>query len=90
MASLGCFENTDFTWLEFSDNLKSKGSKREDINNIDSLLERGDIYVWESLFHFRGQENKVNQVQFSCFCRTTLSETWFTQFPKFQNVIVEA
>ena len=35
----------------------------------------------EWLFHFHGQENWVNQVQFSSFCITTLSETWFTQFP---------
>ena len=70
MASLGCFENTDFTWLESSDNLESKG---EEINNIDSLLEGRD--------KFHGQENWVNQVQLSSFCITTLSETWFTQFP---------
>ena len=37
VASLGCFENTDFTQLEFMDNLGSKG---EDINknHLNALL----------------------------------------------------
>ena len=37
MASLGCFENTEFTQLEFIDNLESK---REDINKnqLNALL----------------------------------------------------
>ena len=33
VASLGCFENTDFTQLGFTDNLESKG---EDINKNQS------------------------------------------------------
>ena len=51
VASLGCFENTDFTQLGFTDNLESKG---EDINKnqLNTLLGRRtetinrQIIVW--------------------------------------------
>ena len=53
MASLGCFENTD--------NLESKG---EDINNIDSLLEEGDIKTYEKV-SFTSMDKKTDWIKFS-------------------------
>ena len=53
MASLGCFENTD--------NLESKG---EDINNIDSLLEGGDIKTYEKV-SFTSMDKKTEWIKFS-------------------------
>ena len=61
MASLGCFENTDFTWQELSGNLESKG---EDINNIDNLLEGRDIYIYEKVSS-TSMDMKTEWIKFS-------------------------
>ena len=38
VASLGCFENTDFTQLGFVDNLESKAVKDINKNQLNTLL----------------------------------------------------
>ena len=81
MASLGCFENTDFTQLEFIDNLESKG---EDINKnqLNALLGfRSADYRLSVICEFTFGENKYWELkqdrgdQFSSFCLTIQTET---------------